>query len=620
MRVIAGGWRPGRNRIEVFVLALMAVFAAVIVDAVAAASPELCQSCHAGIEDAHPAVNGRPLLCTTCHGGAGSAVDLGAAHAGMIRNPGDLTVAEERCGSCHGDIVARVRRSIMTSEAGVISGTLYMNGGQADRTSRFTASSFPLMASHEQQVFTDGALVRLDPIPGQREVDAALASGEGRPELVEAFGPKGCFKPKTVWLELLRKECLKCHTNGKAPDQLGDHRGAGCTSCHMIYNDRGLSESDDPTIPKDKPSHPMKHALTAKIPDRQCETCHNRGSRVSTNYRGLMEVTTHKYSLNLLHGLDYKPMPADAHHEKGMACIDCHTEAEVHGDGNLCGKRSEQIEVRCESCHGTPSQMATMETARGRRLSNLRRDGDRVILTGKLDGREHSIVQLAILKRENRLPAAMAIGGHIEKLECYACHTAWVPQCFGCHVNADYSQVSQDWITGEPTRIKFAISGGFKSTSQYLLGVNSRGKICPMTPGGQVFLSETHRDGEPNSYYEVPVTAAGKSGISHNPIVPHTVSRKAVDCVTCHATPSTWGEGIDDRTPLRSWIPRPFGLERFVDKDLQPVGDVVQNGVRPLDAGEIGRMKGAELPAAKGIRAAKEIAAEEVSALPGGSR
>jgi len=29
---------------------------------------------------------------------------------------------------------------------------------------------------------------------------------------------------------------------------------------------------------------------------------------------------------------------------------------------------------------------------------------------------------------------------YLEKLECYACHFTWVPQCYGCHVKVDYSE------------------------------------------------------------------------------------------------------------------------------------------------------------------------------------
>ena len=48
---------------------------------------------------------------------------------------------------------------------------------------------------------------------------------------------------------------------------------------------------------------------------------------------------------------------------------------------------------------------------------------------------------------------------HLEKLECYACHSTWAPQCYGCHVKVDYSKgkKSVDWIASG--NIQLADSG-----------------------------------------------------------------------------------------------------------------------------------------------------------------
>ncbi len=72
-------------------------------------------------------------------------------------------------------------------------------------------------------------------------------------------------------------------------DQPGDYRTSGCASCHVVYaNSRepressvyaqfgrdGMSASADPTIPKNEPGHPIKHAFTRAIPTAQCMNCH----------------------------------------------------------------------------------------------------------------------------------------------------------------------------------------------------------------------------------------------------------------------------------------------------------------------------------------------------------
>jgi hypothetical protein len=87
-------------------------------------------------------------------------------------------------------------------------------------------------------------------------------------------------------------------------DQPGDYRSSGCTACHVVYaNDRdafhsgpyskyghrGLSQTGDPTIPKDEPGHPVKHQLTRAIPSSQCVVCHmHPGTLVLMTYYGTM--------------------------------------------------------------------------------------------------------------------------------------------------------------------------------------------------------------------------------------------------------------------------------------------------------------------------------------------
>jgi hypothetical protein len=72
-------------------------------------------------------------------------------------------------------------------------------------------------------------------------------------------------------------------------DQPGDYRTSGCASCHVVYaNDRdplhssvfaqfgrdGETATADPTIPRNQPGHPIKHAFTRAIPSSQCMNCH----------------------------------------------------------------------------------------------------------------------------------------------------------------------------------------------------------------------------------------------------------------------------------------------------------------------------------------------------------
>jgi len=53
----------------------------------------------------------------------------------------------------------------------------------------------------------------------------------------------------------------------------------------------------------------------------------------------------------------------DIHFEKGLHCIDCHTQQDMHGDGNIYSQMRDAIEIRCSDCHGTISQRATLKTS-----------------------------------------------------------------------------------------------------------------------------------------------------------------------------------------------------------------------------------------------------------------
>ncbi|MDZ7345099.1 MAG: NapC/NirT family cytochrome c [candidate division KSB1 bacterium] len=65
----------------------------------------------------------------------------------------------------------------------------------------------------------------------------------------------------------------------------------------------------------------------------------------------------------------------DIHMERGLHCIDCHTEQDVHGDGRLWGTMVDPIEIQCQDCHGSATQRARLITSGlngGRNLADRR--------------------------------------------------------------------------------------------------------------------------------------------------------------------------------------------------------------------------------------------------------
>src|SRR5205085_6771640 len=81
-------------------------------------------------------------------------------------------------------------------------------------------------------------------------------------------------------------------------EQPGDYRSSGCSACHVVYaNDRdpahsgpyaryghdGRSASADPTVPKDRAGHALRHEFTRSIPSSQCMVCHMHQPNVFVN-------------------------------------------------------------------------------------------------------------------------------------------------------------------------------------------------------------------------------------------------------------------------------------------------------------------------------------------------
>src|SRR3954470_2858060 len=162
-----------------------------------------CIECHRGVEPMHKAEQNVVLGCTDCHGGnPASHLAQDRAHVlprnkefwktsanppnsnawlnhesrEFIRfmNPGDLRVADQSCGLCHGDIVHNVHHSMMNHGAMLWGAALYNNGGFNQKNYRFGqeygADGVPLRLVNYSPVTPNdtklrGILPFLDPLP-----------------------------------------------------------------------------------------------------------------------------------------------------------------------------------------------------------------------------------------------------------------------------------------------------------------------------------------------------------------------------------------------------------------------------------------------------------------------
>jgi len=387
------------------------------------------------------------------------------------------------------------------------------------------------------------------------------------------------------------------------------------------------------------------------VPIETCTTCHNRGKRIGTSYQGLMESPYHSpYTEGgggqpALHTKHYLAMQQDVHYQKGMLCQDCHTSLDIHGDGFIRASNLASVEIECTDCHGTPDaypwelplgymdefeerpaagpprgtadelpdflqygtvypvQDGYLRSARGNPLPNVVRKGNLVIVH-TAGGKDLELKPLKLIATDGTLEtegrvAMCAVKSHIDRMECYTCHTSWYPQCYGCHVKVDYSQerTSFDWLAaghqhaqdehladrGEKN-YQTRIPGQVTEQRSYTrwedppLGVNGEGRITPIAPGCQPAVTIIGLDGRTvvlNRIFRTPagMEGGGPSGqlcIDMSPTTPHTVTKHARSCESCHASEKALGYGIGGgRLTRPADVPIQVDLET-ADKKILP--------------------------------------------------
>jgi len=546
-----------------------------------------CLGCHEGIESINSRMAsewGADRRCEVCHYGNPAGATKLEAHADLIANPADFRVIERTCGKCHSDYgeivqvtlngvdnhVGRVLCSVMATAAGEIAGTRYLWNEQNTRDAVYAVRD----VSDLDQAQPPGAVQRLRELPPASHSDAD---------------------------HLLRSSCLRCHLWTEDKQNPDIFRSAGCAACHVLYDKSGLSQTGDPTIPKDEPGHPIRHQITTAIPTAQCLMCHNDGgSRIGLSYTGLSVTDSAlerkppgpteetSYGAYLVH------VPPDVHFSRGMDCIDCHDTIDMHGDGNLYSRQEFQVGIRCETCHGTAEKPPGFRTERGDLLKNVDIENGKPYMLTKIHMERLSIPVVSSTSEFSWLPDIWH-KGH-QRLECYACHSTAAPQCYTCHLIRDDSRTSPvDWAQGIGEKQAAEQLPGAWSGRKLLqewfdpaLGVNSRGRVSPFIPGGQSTVSHLGPDGSLKTLKKTFSTAAGLYGFSMNPVQPHTTSSKARPCYSCHSSQKALGLGTEGLLDLKRFgLPVTFPPDKMGNEDGTRIQDSPHEGVRPFSGEEL---------------------------------
>jgi mono/diheme cytochrome c family protein len=267
---------------------------------------------------------------------------------------------------------------------------------------------------------------------------------------------------------------------------------------------------------------------------------------------------------------------------------------DLHGDGNIYSHQEYQVGIRCESCHGDSTQPPAFQTERGQKLRNIERADGRAYLQTKILSEAHPIPALFSGAPESQPNTDIRHGGH-RRLECYACHSAILPQCYGCHMVRDDSRPAPiDWAPGlgegQPARDSFGMWTGrklFQLWNEAVLGVNRKERVAPFIPGGQAIVTHSNAEGENVKINHTFTTSGGLYGFSMNPVQPHNISVEARTCPSCHSSRKALGLGTDFVDLKRLGLQIGFSPDGMVDEEGARLQDSAHEGARPFTRGEL---------------------------------
>ena len=550
-----------------------------------APSNSTCVSCHNTLEP----VSDRHADCVSCHAGDPHARDKEKSHASMHgpANPASPEYWEKTCGNCHRYQLERVKSTIMQTNAGMIRNIqLTWEGDDGKSYSTTGGTAFD---------------------PSGKRIETAPVE-----ELDNLSG------------ELYRKACSRCHIGTSNNDSYAAAHASGCAACHFPWNDTATYEGGDKSM-KGKAGHSASHTMTP-LPDTQvCTRCHNRSGRIALSYQGLYDgnnglVPTRNGEAgpemtsgarNLTH------ITPDVHFAAGMECIDCHTSREVMGDGYAYRNMYLQTEVTCEDCHGSatgmpryreitrendealresrsyrqPVQygMRMIQTSKGRSFSNVFYKDGAVWLQGKRSGKLHRSKVITGTPEHT-------VAGH-GRLECYACHSRTSVQCYGCHTRYDKGKPGMDFIKKEETPGAFSETEDYRMLYPFPLALNQRGRISPVTPGCQTFVTVAEADGS-LSKTEYVARFNGKQQLRFAPFYSHNTGKAALGCGECHGNPAFlgFGQSIVEGNSIKGTLicersdSKPLdGFLTMTNGRVNAYSAITRENARPLSGAEVKR-------------------------------
>lgn len=286
----------------------------------------------------------------------------------------------------------------------------------------------------------------------------------------------------------------------------------------------------------------------------------------------------------------------DVHLERGMHCVDCHFQNDVHGNTKLYGEVRAAIEIRCIDCHGTIQQRAidtagkmltsgpasranTPQGQSGMDLTQLRTpfgkprfevSAERIVQNSMVDpelswevsqlvdvinpSNSEKYNPLAALAKTIRVdrelgrflwgdvpPQGDAECAHTgSNMSCIACHSSWNPSCYGCHLPQEANRKMPELHNAGDISRNYT-SYNFQTLRDEVFMLARDGDVTgncinPARSSCAIHVTSYNANRESIYVQQQTVSAEGLSGIAFSTNVPHTVRGKQETkrCTDCH--------------------------------------------------------------------------------------
>ena len=278
-------------------------------------------------------------------------------------------------------------------------------------------------------------------------------------------------------------------------------RASGCTDCHQGYDQifdqamttrRAEKHFIDQTFSPVDPDFYNNNCSSCHVSDcldchggdghniasatqEKCLACH-KGYFVGREFLGWAPREDHpRYQRGPEHlGERALKMRPDLHAELGMECKDCHSMKSL-----IAGQKAAQS---CEGCHQPDPGVI-----------------------------EHSI------------------NAHMDKMECYACHSAWAPQEYGSfylRLGHDNRETEKLFKT-PPLKGEYLVRTYLRKQDAPPLGLNNRHRYSPIRPEFITYYSDLRGESPPEIENRL-LAAEWKA------FFPHTIRTGTIMCDGCH--------------------------------------------------------------------------------------